>query len=219
LSIEDAIASTYPTGEGKMKRAFAIALTGVGLAAVVGLLASTGFAGLSAASAQYTQYNAPAHASGPAQDWLYGGGRYGGATTDGPVPFFVPLREFSIDAHANPTGSGAYGSLAIGNPNNGNLTLGGEVTCLEVAGNSAVAGGFVRDGLPANVGLVFFVYFESFGQAGSGTLDRSTANFLEQPDSPNLPKGFPKECTPVDNNAFGLGYVPFTAGDVVIHDE
>lgn len=202
-----------------MKRAFAIALTGVGLAAVLGLLAGTGSAGQSASSAQYTQYNAPGHAGGPAQDWLYGGGRYGGATTDGPAPFFVSLREFSIDARANPTGGGAYGTFAQGNPNNGNLTVGGEVTCLEVDGNSAVAGGFIREGLPGLIGGVFFVYFKSFGRAGSGTLDRGSATFNDLADSPNLPKGFPRECPPVDNNAFGLGYVPLTAGDVVIHDE
>ena len=203
-----------------MKRAFAIALAGVGLVAVVGLLAGTGFAGLSASSAQYTQYNAPGHAGGPAQDMLYGGGRYGGATTDGTAPFFVSLREFSIDAHSNPVGGGAYGTFAQGNPNNGNLFLGGEVTCLEVDGNSAVAGGYVRESIDPNfVGNVFFVYFKNFGRAGSGTLDRGTATFQELANSPNLPSGFPRECTPVDNNAFGLGYVPFTAGDVVIHDE
>lgn len=201
-----------------MKRAFVAALTAVGLVAVLGLVGS-GIAGSSISSAQ-SQYGSPGHAGGPAQDLLYGGGQYGGTTTDGPTPFFVSLREFSIDAHANPVGGGAYGTVAIGNPSNGNLTLGGEVTCLEVDGNSAVAGGYVRESAtPTTIGLAFFVYFKDFGRAGSGTLDRGTATFLDLPDSPGLPKGFPNECVPVDNNAFGFGYVPFTAGDVVVHDE
>jgi hypothetical protein len=201
-----------------MKRGFAAALAGLALVAVLALVA-TGFAGGSISAAQ-AQYGGPGHAGGPAQDLLYGGGRYGGATTDGSVPFFVSLREFSIDAHANPIGGGAYGTLSIGNPNNGNLTLGGDVTCLTVDGNTAVAGGYVGESAdPSFVGFTFFVYFQDFGRAGSGTLDRGSATFIDAPDAPDLPKGFPKECAPVDNDAFDAGYVQFTAGDVVVHDE
>jgi len=201
-----------------MKRAMAAVLTVVGLSAVLALVGA-GLAGPSASSAQY-QYGGAGHAGGPAQDNVYGGGRYGAATTNGSRPFFVSLREFSIDAHANPVGGGAYGTVAIGNPNNGNLTLEGEITCLEVEGNAAVAGGYVRENVnPDFIGFAFFVYFQDFGRAGSGTLDRGTATFLDRLDSPDLPKGFPKKCAPVDNDAFGLGFVPFVAGDVVVHDE
>lgn len=107
--------------------------------------------------------------------------------------------------------------MAIGNPANGNLSLGGEVTCLDVDGNSAVAGGYAREGL--GPGFAFFVYFKDVGRAGFGTLDRGSATFFDRPDSSELPSGFPRTCPPADNNAFGRGYVPFTAGAVVIHDE
>lgn len=201
-----------------MKRALIAAVTGMGLIGVLGLV-GTGFAGGLASSAA-SQYGAPAHAGGPAQDFVYGGGQYGGATTDGPLPFFVSLREFSIDAHSNPTGGGAYGTVAIGNPATGVLNSIGELTCLDVDGNSAVAGGYIRENVnPANVGFAFFVFFKDIGRAGTGTLDRGSATFFDRPDSPDLPRGFPRECPPADNNAFGLGYVPFTAGNVVIHDE
>ncbi|MGH3126546.1 MAG: hypothetical protein ACRDPX_01370 [Gaiellaceae bacterium] len=188
--------------------------------AMLGLTA-TGFAGGSASSsASQYQYGGPGHAGGPAQDNVYGGGRFGNAFTDGATPFFVSLREFSIDAHANPIGGGAYGTYAQGNPANGNLFAVGEVTCLDVDENSAVAGGYIRESIvPDNVGRAFFVFFKDFGRAGSGTLDRGSAFFSDFPDSPALPEGFPRKCELVESNAFGFGHVAFTAGDVVIHDE
>lgn len=88
-------------------------------------------------------------------------------------------------------------------------------------GSSAVAGGYIRESIDPSIVGGSFVYFKDFGRAGSGTLDRGPASFTIPPGAtdPDLPKGFPHECTPVDNNAFGLGYVPFTAGDVVVHGE
>src|SRR5262245_29368012 len=181
-------------------------------------LAATGIAGGSNSIAQ-AQYGGPSHGSGPVQDTVYGGGRYGDATTDG-TPFFVTLREFSIDAHASPSGGGAYGTVTIGNPATGSRFITGDVMCLDVEGNAAAIGGFVRESVdPGAVGKAFFVFFKDGGLAGSGTLDRGAPFFVDEPNAPGLPEAFPQRCSLVDTNAFGYGHVSFVAGDVVIHDE
>ena len=56
------------------------------------------------------------------------------------------------------------------------------------------------------------------GTAGSAVGDRASANFVDSSTSTGLPAGFPRECPPVDNGAFGSGYFTLTGGDVQITD-
>jgi len=156
---------------------------------------------------------------GPRQDSLVGGGRFGPGCSDGPIPFCPPRsREFSIDAHSNPEGGGAYGTFLYGVPETGALLVRGRVTCLHVEGNSAVAGGIIENAGNPQLGGSFFVYMQDLGHAGSFDRDRSSATFVNVPDALDDPEGFPRECAPLDNNAFAAGYAQLNAGDVRITD-
>ena len=98
-----------------MKKAFAAVLTGVAAIAVLGLVATALASGLG--SAAQGQYGDPESGHGPRQDTLYGGGRFGPGCSSGPATFCLAApRELSIDAHANPAGRGAYGTLTQGKP-------------------------------------------------------------------------------------------------------
>ena len=68
------------------------------------------------------------------------------------------------------------------------------------------------------MGGAFFVYMQDLGHAGSFDRDRSSPTFVDLPDAPGLPAGFPRECAPLDNNAFDTGYFKLNAGDVQITD-
>lgn len=158
-----------------------------------------------------------ADGDGPAQDRLAGGGIFGPGCSDG-VPFCIAAaRSFSIDAAANPEGGGAYGTYLSGAQGGGVTTVTGRVTCLRIDGDAAVAGGY-RTGVPAGSPDVFFIYLQDLGTAGAVVGDRSSATFAEFATSPDLPAGFPRECPPVDNNAFGSGYFTLTGGDIQIVD-
>lgn len=155
---------------------------------------------------------------GPRQDRLAGGGIFGPGCTDGPMPFcLAAARSVSIDAASNPEGGGAYGTYYSGRQGSGFTGLVGRVTCLEVDGDSAVVGGWIVDPAPGAPD-VFFIYMQDLGTAGSAVGDRASANFVDFSTSPDLPAGFPRECTPLDNNAFGRGYFTLTGGDVQITD-
>jgi hypothetical protein len=156
---------------------------------------------------------------GPRQDSLVGGGRFGPGCSDGPVPFCAPnSREFSIDAHASPEGGGAYGRFAYGVPELGTTNTIGRVTCLQVEGRSAVAGGYIVGGAASSVAQVFFVYMQDRGTAGSFDRDRSSPNFIDVSSSTELPAGFPNECTELHNGAFTRGFFDLSGGDVQITD-
>jgi hypothetical protein len=154
---------------------------------------------------------------GPSQDRVAGGGIFGPGCSDG-VPFCIgAARSFSIDAASSPEGGGAYGTYFSGRQGGGVTAIAGRVTCLRVDGDSAVAGGY-RVGVPAGTPDVFFIYMQDRGTAGAAVGDRSSATFGDFSTSPDLPAGFPRECPPVDNNAFDSGYFTLTGGDVQIVD-
>jgi hypothetical protein len=155
---------------------------------------------------------------GPRQDRLAGGGSIGPGCTDGAVTFCIPAaRSFSIDAASNPEGDGAYGTFYSGRNGGGGTALTGRVTCLAVAGDTAVAGGYIV-GAASGAVDVFFVYMQDRGTAGSTVGDRASPNFLDFSSSAQLPEGFPRECPPVDNGAFNAGYFTLNSGDVQITD-
>jgi hypothetical protein len=155
---------------------------------------------------------------GPLQDRLAGGGIFGPGCSDGATPFCIgAARSFSIDAASNPEGGGAYGTLFVGRQSSGLSGLPGRVTCLAVAGDTAVAGGYIVDA-PAGAPDVFFIYMQDRGRPGSVVGDRASANFIDFSTATDLPEGFPRECPPVGNDAFGLGYFTLTGGDVQIRD-
>lgn len=158
-----------------------------------------------------------ADGDGPHQDRLAGGGIFGPGCSEG--GFCVPAaRSFSIDAASNPEGGGAYGTYHSGRQGSGVTQLSGRVTCLAVDGDTAVAGGYITGGAVAGTFDVFFIYMQDLGMAGSAVGDRASANFVDLATSPGLPEGFPRECPPSDNNAFGQGYLTLDGGDIQIVD-
>ena len=155
---------------------------------------------------------------GPNQDRLAGGGIFGPGCTDGATPFCLPFaRSVSIDAASNPEGGGAYGTYYSGRQGSGITGLTGRVTCLTVEDDTAVAGGWIVGPAPGAPD-VFFVYMQDRGTAGSAVGDGASANFIDFSTSPDLPPGFPRECPPVGNDAFGLGYFTLTGGDIQVTD-
>ena len=56
------------------------------------------------------------------------------------------------------------------------------------------------------------------GTAGSTLADRASPNFVDFSTSAELPDGFPQQCPPVNNGAFGNGYFTLTGGDVQVTD-
>ena len=178
------------------------------------LLLATGALLLTGASVAWSA----ADGDGPAQDRLAGGGIFGPGCTDGAIPFCIPAaRSFSIDAASNPEGGGAYGTYFSGRQGSGVTALPGRVTCLAVEGDTAVAGGYIV-GAASGAVDVFFIYMQDRGTAGSAVGDRASPNFVDFSSSPDLPAGFPRECPPADNDAFGTGYLTLTGGDVQITD-
>ena len=159
-----------------------------------------------------------ADGDGPRQDRLAGGGVFGPGCTDSANPFCIQAaRSFSIDAASNPEGGGAYGTYFSGRQGSGVTILTGRVTCLAVDGDTAVAGGYIVDAA-AGAPDVFFIYMQDRGTAGSAVGDRASANFVDFSTASDLPAGFPRECPPVDNDAFARGYFTLTGGDVQITD-
>ena len=155
---------------------------------------------------------------GPRQDRLAGGGIFGPGCSDGATPFCLGVeRSFSIDAASSPEGGGAYGTLHTGRQAVVLAGLAGRITCLAVEGDTAVAGGYLV-GAPEGAPDVFFIYMQDRGTPGSGVADGASANFVDFSTSSGLPAGFPRECPPVDNDAFGRGYFTLTGGDIQIVD-
>jgi hypothetical protein len=145
---------------------------------------------------------------GPAQIRIYGGGQIG-------TPTIVP-RTFSLEASANPDGLGAHGSLRFAGPPPGTQS---DITCLSVAGNTAIVGGFVREEIAGVSGRDFLFAVTDNGPPGSG-VDRSgfedVSPELDNPPYPGLPPGFPRTCpAAADFTGEPFGVFPVT-GDVSI---
>jgi hypothetical protein len=178
------------------------------------LVLATGVLLLAGASVAWSA----AGGDGPQQDRLAGGGVFGPGCTDSATPFCIPAaRSFSIDAASNPEGGGAYGTYFSGRNGSGVSLVSGRVTCLAVDGDTAVAGGYIVDAA-ADAPDVFFIYMQDRGTAGSTVGDRASANFVDFSTAAGLPAGFPRECPPVDNDAFGRGYFTLNGGDVQVTD-
>jgi hypothetical protein len=91
------------------------------------------------------------------------------------------------------------------------------VTCLTLAGNSALVGGFIREGAADLIGRDFLFAISDNGPPGSGADTSGFADVspeLDTPPYPGLPSNFPMTCAAtVDLNVFGS--FPLT-GDVSI---
>jgi hypothetical protein len=172
-----------------MKRMLLVVGVTVGALAAAGIAWSSGVLG-----------------GGPAQIRVYGGGQIA-------TPTIVP-RTFSLEANGNPDGLRAWGSFRFAGVPPG---VRGDVTCLTLAGNSALVGGFIREGVPDLIGRDFLFAVSDNGPPGSGADTSGFADVspeLDNPPYPGLPPDFPRTCPPtVDLNAFGS--FPLT-GDVSI---
>jgi hypothetical protein len=161
-----------------------------GVVVAVGALAAAGIA-----------WSSGVLGGGPAQIRVYGGGQIGAIS-----------RTISLEANANPDGLGAWGSFRY-------QRVRGDVTCLTVAGNSALVGGLITEvpGGPPPPGLDFLYAVTDNGLPAAGA---DQAGFIDQapeldnPPYPGLPADFPRTCPPtVDLGIFGA--FPIT-GDVSI---
>jgi hypothetical protein len=144
---------------------------------------------------------------GPAQIRIYGGGQ---VATPTPIP-----RTISIEANANPSGLSAWGSFRYGGTPTGAVR--GEVTCLTMAGNSALVGGFVREGAANLIGGDFLYAVSDNGLPGSGADQAGFIDVLPELDTPpypGLPANFPMTC-PATVHLEIFGSFPLT-GDVSI---
>lgn len=148
----------------------------VGVAVAFGALTAAGIA-----------WSSGVLGGGPAQIRIYGGGQVA-------TPTAVP-RTISIQANANTDGRGAWGSFRYGGTPTGATR--GEVTCLTMASNSALVGGFIREG-PANlIGGDFLYAVTDNGLPGSGSDQAGFIDVLPEldvPPYPGLPADFPKTC-------------------------
>jgi hypothetical protein len=146
--------------------------------------------------------------NGAAQIRVYGGGQIA-------TPTIVP-RTFSLDANANPDGRGAYGSFRFAGAPPGQRA---DVTCLSVAGNNALVGGFIREGAADLIGRDFLFAVSDNGPPGSGADTSGFADVspeLDNPPYPGLPADFPRTCpSAADFTGEPFGVFPLT-GDVSI---
>lgn len=131
------------------------------------------------------------------QSRAYGGGQFSpfnGAVT----------RAFALDAHVDGNGSGAaYGTWEYGPPT-GPWHVRGDVTCMNVDGNIAIVGGWVKDSeRPDLVGLAFLTYVRDNGTPASGGQDDASVSYFAGTTGldGDFPTSFPRTC-PADANAF-----------------
>jgi len=153
------------------------------------------------------------------QDRLYGGGQFGpGCFT--PTLCFENSRNFAADAHAQGDGSEAVGNSDYGAPGS-TLEQYRSVTCLRVDGSHAVIGGVIG-GSGANAGYWYAQYFVDRGgpAATTGNRDLASPTFLDAPDSPSWPTGFPYVCPSPTAGFPGAEpvYLEVDEGDIVVQD-
>lgn len=133
------------------------------------------------------------------QSRAYGGGQF--SPFDGAV-----TRVFALDAHVDGSGSGsgsgaAYGTWEYGPPG-GPWHVRGDVTCVNVVGNVAIVGGWVKDTeRPELAGLAFLTYVRDNGTPG--TQDDASVSWFGGTTGANgdFPTSFPQTC-PADESAF-----------------
>ena len=145
---------------------------------------------------------------GPAQIRVYGGGQVA-------TPTAFP-RTISLEANASPQGLNAYGTLRYAGVPPG---FRGDVTCLSIAGNTALVGGFIREAPTPNfVGLDFLYAVTDNGPPGSsadqaGFIDVGPE--LDTPPYPSLPADFPRTCPSAMGAQANFGAYALS-GDVAI---
>ena len=140
---------------------------------------------------------------------------------------FTRGRSFAFEAMARGGGpivrglgaraTGFYAHSSVG------LTpvLRGDVTCLNVVGNTAVFGGVLRR-IANETGprIPFVVYVVDNGEANEGDppdLISPLSVFPENdPDRPLLPEAFPHLCPPPAPSIYG--YLPVTDGNIVVQE-
>jgi hypothetical protein len=141
-----------------MKRTLLVVSIATGALAAAGIAWSSGVLG-----------------GGPAQIRVYGGGQVATPT--------AVARTLGLDAYASPQGLEAYGSLRYAGVPPG---FRGELTCLSVAGDPALVGGFIRE-RPANlVGLDFLYGVTDNGPPGSGADQAGFIDVGPELDSPPI---------------------------------
>lgn len=157
-----------------------------------------------------------------AQARVYGGGSFGPACVTTPFSFCLPnSRSFAIDAHVEGHGSGAaYGTWEYG-PARGPWHIRGDITCVQVVGDTAIAGGWVTESeRPELVGLAFAAYVRDNGTQASGTPDQASIGWFGTNDGAagDFPPSFPQTCPA--SGAFEDGSAPpvwfDVSGDVVV---
>ena len=102
---------------------------------------------------------------------IAGGSPQSGDSVTGSARFAVVDAHVVVSAHSGPLGEDAHGHFSL-DQGVGDLQLWAEVTCLNVQGNLAVAGGVTvksRSGLPAGTGVLQYV--QDLGSPGD--MDRS----------------------------------------------
>lgn len=168
-----------------------------------------------------------AYAAAPLLDKTEGAGTTGACTVVPPVVtgenFCFPRgRDFAFSAHQRGLGdraTGFYTQRSIGSTGTG---FRGEVTCLNVVGETAVFGGVFRSTTgPVPERIPFIIYVVDNGNARDGDppdLISPLGIFpQDDPDEPLLPQGFPNVCPPPGASIYG--YLPVTDGNIVVEDQ
>jgi hypothetical protein len=178
-----------------MKKLLAAALIAIIFVAVAALVKIPLGGGVSASAASQSQYGGKPVPDGlPKGDAVFGGGHF----------TFVTPRSFSLTA-AGGTGTLQYGLF----------TIRAEITCLNVAGNAAVAGGIIRESAETSfVGDPVKMYFVDNGPPVNQAVGGDTVSpiFIFGPGDDA--GGLPKVCPAVDATQ---ATVALDAGDIVVH--
>jgi hypothetical protein len=152
--------------------------------------------------------------NGPVQARVYGGGRIAvGSCTDGATQFCTRVtRELSIFAVSDPNEDVTYGTVTIGNVEQGGPVYDVHVACLAVAGNLAEIGGVVVDSAdPTEIGDTLHLFVRDSGRPGAAARDGVSPLFVDPP------QGKPT-CRDLSSDAFGNGYFPLTYGDIAVEN-
>jgi hypothetical protein len=146
------------------------------------------------------------------QSRAYGGGQFSpfnGAVT----------RAFALDAHVDGSGNGAaYGTWEYGPPT-GPWHVRGDITCMNVVGNVAIVGGWVRETERPELAVAFLTYVRDNGTPASGAQDEASVSYFGGTSGANgdFPTSFPQTC-PAGTDSFTDEppiWFPVT-GDVVV---
>ena len=163
-----------------------------------------------------------------------------GAGSAGPCTVVPPLtgenfcfprgRDFAFSAVSRGVGpvirglgGRANGFYSQASPIGTTLRVIGDVTCLNVVGNTAVFGGVVRPGTVTGSEaerIPFIVYVVDNGEASEGDPPDliSPMGIFPQgdPDRPLVPEQFPRLCPPPVPSIYG--YLPVTNGNIVVQE-